>query len=92
MLSAWVSRNDFIDTLTNQVEFCSSRQRTFIRLIAKNLPTKQHFRSKEVSEMLITLSLADAKKLIHFYYDALAIHEGLSLLYFFGGSTSCVRL
>ena len=68
------SKNELLDTLIYQTRFLTSRQRSFVRLIYKNLPPTVYSHTYEVTEQLVLLSLADGKKLIHFYYDILAIH------------------
>ena len=77
-----LSKNNLLDTMVAQLNFLTSRQKTYIKIILKNLPEKQQFLSHEVAEALILLSLADVKKLLHFYYDLLSIQYSGSFYFF----------
>ena len=82
MLLNKLERDSFIDTITNQARFMTSRQRTFAKMIAKNLPKKHTISTWEVSEELVGITMADSKKFLHFVYDLFAIHCAVPVVVF----------
>ena len=79
MLYNSIRRDSFIDTIITQARFMTSRQKTFAKKIAKNLPRKHTVSTWEISEEFLSLSMADSKKFYHFLYDLYAIHCAVPL-------------